>query len=114
MNHVVNNEAVDITEIRHQGELAAALTTLRLRSRYSFKALAAAIDRPTTTVHGWFSGRHLPYQRDNDDERHGPYRPDVLLDHVHFKATSSVSVSYPVNRSIISRSQRDGRSTSVR
>jgi WD40 repeat protein len=47
--------------------LVAALQALRGKSSYSFKALAQAIDRPTTTVHGWFSGRHLPYQRDNDD-----------------------------------------------
>lgn len=53
-----------IESVHSQEDLIAALQALRLNSSYSFKALAKAIDRPTTTVHGWFSGRHLPYQRD--------------------------------------------------
>lgn len=51
---------------RTRDEFLADLDSLRRDSNFSYKALGRAIDRPTTTVHGWFSGRHLPYQRDID------------------------------------------------
>ncbi|MEM9202441.1 MAG: hypothetical protein AAGC53_12300 [Actinomycetota bacterium] len=44
-----------------------ALADLKAASTFSYKALGEQIDRPRTTVHGWFTGRHFPYQRDNDD-----------------------------------------------
>ena len=44
----------------------AALGRLKAASSYSYQALAGEIDRPVSTVHGWCTGKHLPYPRDND------------------------------------------------
>ncbi|MEZ5379590.1 MAG: WD40 repeat domain-containing protein [Acidimicrobiales bacterium] len=48
-------------------EFAEHLGRAKRASRWSYKALGAALDRPPSTLHGWISGEHLPYPRDIDD-----------------------------------------------
>ena len=45
---------------------AEQLNALKAASSYSYQALARRIGRPVSTVHGWCTGKHLPYPRDND------------------------------------------------
>ncbi len=54
---------------RH-GAFAAGLAALKLRSNLSYQKLAHELDRPVSTIHGWVTGRHLPYARDNGDFEH--------------------------------------------
>ncbi len=49
------------------GEFTNELRTLKQRSSHTYQALADALDRPVSTIHGWITGRHLPYARDNAD-----------------------------------------------
>ncbi len=44
-----------------------ALQRLKVRSSLSYASLAQATSRPQSTIHGWVTGRHLPYARDNAD-----------------------------------------------
>ena len=52
------------------GEFTNELRALKQRSSHTYQALAAALDRPVSTIHGWIAGRHLPYARDNADFEH--------------------------------------------
>lgn len=56
---------IDPFLIHDRAELAQALQVLKSRTSYTFETLGAEVGRPATTLHGWFTGRHLPYQRDN-------------------------------------------------
>ena len=42
------------------------LDELKRSSTFSYKRLAEMLNRPTSTIHGWCSSKHLPYARDND------------------------------------------------
>ncbi len=55
-----------VTAAPHRHEFTAALGRLKATSSYSYQALAGEIGRPVSTVHGWCTGKHLPYPRDND------------------------------------------------
>ena len=44
----------------------STLKALKASSSFSYQALSDEIGRPVSTVHGWCTGRHLPYPRDND------------------------------------------------
>ncbi|MEM8619431.1 MAG: hypothetical protein AAGF73_06885 [Actinomycetota bacterium] len=46
---------------------AAALRKLKSRSSLNYAAIGSEVERPVSTVHGWITGKHLPYARDNDD-----------------------------------------------
>lgn len=46
--------------------LRAELQVQREVLGFSFAALAAAVDRPVSTVHGWLAGTHAPYPRDRE------------------------------------------------
>jgi hypothetical protein len=63
---VTAEEDLDPTEINDKAALIKELRVLGSQSSYTYKALGTEIKRPTTTVHGWFTGGHVPYQRDND------------------------------------------------
>lgn len=56
---------LDPTQIVDRAELADALRILKSHSSFTFESLGKEVGRPATTLHGWFTGRHLPYQRDN-------------------------------------------------
>ncbi|MEO1058803.1 MAG: hypothetical protein AAFY28_18000, partial [Actinomycetota bacterium] len=45
----------------------AALRQLKSRSTYNYAALGDRVGRPVSTIHGWITGKHLPYARDNAD-----------------------------------------------
>ena len=45
-------------------QFVAELTHLKRERGLSFAELARRLGRPTSTVHGWVSGRHLPYPRE--------------------------------------------------
>jgi len=49
------------------GEFTNELRSLKQRSSHTYQALADALDRPVSTIHGWITGRHLPYARDSAD-----------------------------------------------
>jgi len=49
------------------GEFTNELRSLKQRSSHTYQALADALDRPVSTIHGWITGRHLPYAKDNAD-----------------------------------------------
>lgn len=53
--------------IKTRDDFSHLLLDLKKQSSYTYKKLGQLIDRPTTTIHGWFTGLHLPYQRDTDD-----------------------------------------------
>jgi len=55
-----------VTAAPHRHDFTAALARLKTTSSYSYQALAGEIGRPVSTVHGWCTGKHLPYPRDND------------------------------------------------
>ena len=42
------------------------LDELKRSSTFSYKRLAEILNRPTSTIHGWCSSKHLPYARHND------------------------------------------------
>ena len=44
----------------------ARLAELRVASGKSFARLARELDRPRSTIHGWCTGHHLPFPRDDD------------------------------------------------
>ncbi len=46
---------------------AAKLTALKQRSSLSYQKLATELARPVSTLHGWITGRHLPYARQRVD-----------------------------------------------
>jgi hypothetical protein len=48
----------------------ATLNGLKSSSSFSYQALSDEIGRPVSTVHGWCTGRHLPYPRDNEVFEH--------------------------------------------
>jgi len=50
-----------------QEDFASGLGALKQRSNLSYQKLARELGRPVSTIHGWITGRHLPYARDNDD-----------------------------------------------
>ena len=60
----VSTELAAAAPDRH--DFTAALGRLKAASSYSYQALAGEIGRPVSTVHGWCTGKHLPYPRDND------------------------------------------------
>ena len=54
------------TSTPDRDSFAPQLNALKAGSSYSYQALATRIGRPVSTVHGWCTGKHLPYPRDND------------------------------------------------
>ncbi|MEM9514603.1 MAG: hypothetical protein AAGA42_07055 [Actinomycetota bacterium] len=46
---------------------AEALRFLKSRSALNYAGLADKTGRPVSTIHGWITGKHLPYARDNAD-----------------------------------------------
>jgi len=52
--------------VRSREEFARALGDARARSGMSVRKLGKLLDVPSSTIHGWFTGRHLPYPRDDD------------------------------------------------
>jgi hypothetical protein len=55
----------ELQRIRTRTDFAEALSDLRRRSGFTIRKLGAMVGAPPTTVHGWFTGRHLPYTRDD-------------------------------------------------
>lgn len=47
-------------------DFARALSDLRARSGLSVRRLGKLLGVPPSTIHGWFTGRHLPYPRDDE------------------------------------------------
>jgi len=47
-------------------DFTSALGALKGSSSFSYQALSVKVGRPVSTVHGWCTGRHLPYPRDNE------------------------------------------------
>jgi len=49
---------------------AADLSALKQGSNFSYQKLSRELNQPVSTIHGWITGRHLPYRRDNDRFEH--------------------------------------------
>lgn len=58
--------STDPTTMTSAAELAAGLTEVRHRARFSIRALSRATDIPPATLGGYFSGRHLPAMNQAD------------------------------------------------
>ncbi|BAN03605.1 hypothetical protein YM304_32910 [Ilumatobacter coccineus YM16-304] len=48
-------------------QFAERLTGLKKHSSLSYALLERKLGRPASTINDWCKGKHLPYQRDNDD-----------------------------------------------
>ena len=57
---MIDTHARGPESIGSRGELACALTMLRLSAGLSVRELAVRLDVPVATIGDYFSGRHLP------------------------------------------------------
>lgn len=63
--HEIDRPEFDDVVLDSPLRFTEALAALKRSSPHSYQVLARRVGRPVSTIHGWCTGRHLPYSRDN-------------------------------------------------